>query len=56
VIDNGDTIGFHFDYIRHRQMVGNRIAVEDIGDQPKGETDKNTRSVAVVVAWGKNGP
>jgi len=56
VIDNGDTIGFHFDYIRHRQMVGNRIAAEDIGGRPKVETDKNTRSVAVAVAWGKKWP
>jgi len=56
VIDNGDTIGFHFDYIRHRQMVGNRIVVEDISGQPKEKTDKNTRSVAVAVVWGKKWP
>jgi hypothetical protein len=54
VIDNRDTVGFHFDYIRHRQMVGNRTTVsKDIDDQSKEETDKNTRSVAAV---GKNGP
>lgn len=29
VIDNGDTVGFHFDYIRQRQMVGNRTVAED---------------------------
>jgi len=56
VIDNGDTIGFHFDYIRHRQMVGNRIVAVDIGGHPKEETDKNTRSVAVAVVWGKKWP
>lgn len=58
VIDNGNTVGFHFDYIRHRQMVGNRTTVsDDIGGQSKEETDKNTRSVAAsAVAAGKNGP